>query len=50
MPLTPAHPAVVLPLQRLGLPLSALVAGAVAPDARPKWDVDLLERMGVLAR
>ena len=33
MPLTPAHPAVVLPLQRLGLPLSALVAGAVAPDA-----------------
>jgi hypothetical protein len=33
MPLTPAHPAVVLPLQRIGLPLSALVAGAVAPDA-----------------
>jgi len=33
MPLTPAHPAVVLPLQRLGLPLSALVMGAVAPDA-----------------
>ena len=33
MPLTPAHPAAVLPLQRLGLPLSALVAGAVAPDA-----------------
>jgi len=33
MPLTPAHPAVVLPLQRLGLPLSALVTGAVAPDA-----------------
>jgi hypothetical protein len=33
MPLTPAHPAVVLPLQRLGLPLSALVVGAVAPDA-----------------
>lgn len=32
MPLTPAHPAVVLPLQRLGLPLGALVAGAVAPD------------------
>ena len=32
MPLTPAHPAVVLPLQRLGLPLSALVVGAVAPD------------------
>ena len=27
------HPAVVLPLQRLGLPLSALVVGAVAPDA-----------------
>jgi hypothetical protein len=33
MPLTPAHPAVVLPLQQLGLPLSALVTGAVAPDA-----------------
>lgn len=33
MPLFPAHPAAVLPLQRLGLPLSALVAGAVAPDA-----------------
>ena len=33
MPLTPAHPAVVLPLQRLGLPLSALVMGAMAPDA-----------------
>lgn len=32
MPLTPAHPAVVLPLERLGLPLSALVVGAVAPD------------------
>ena len=33
MPLAPAHPAVVLPLQRLGLPLSALVIGALAPDA-----------------
>ena len=32
MPLAPAHPAVVLPLQRLGLALSALVVGAVAPD------------------
>lgn len=32
MPLAPAHPAVVLPLQRLGLPLSALVVGSVAPD------------------
>jgi hypothetical protein len=32
MPLAPAHPAAVLPLQRLGLPLSALVVGAVAPD------------------
>jgi hypothetical protein len=32
MPLTPAHPAAVLPLQRTGLPLSALVAGAMAPD------------------
>lgn len=33
MPLGPAHPAVVLPLHRPGLPLSALVVGAVAPDA-----------------
>ena len=33
MPLAPAHPAVVLPIARLGLPLSALVVGAVAPDA-----------------
>jgi hypothetical protein len=32
MPLAPAHPAAVLPLQGLGLPLSALVVGAVAPD------------------
>ena len=32
MPLAPAHPAVVLPFQRLGLALSALVVGAVAPD------------------
>ena len=32
MPLAPAHPAAVLPLQRLGLPLSGLVVGAVAPD------------------
>lgn len=32
MPLAPAHPSVVLPLQALGLPLGALVAGAVAPD------------------
>lgn len=33
MPLGPAHPAAVLPLQGLGLPLSALVIGALAPDA-----------------
>ena len=33
MPLAPAHPAVVLPLARLGLPMSALVVGAVSPDA-----------------
>jgi len=33
MPLVPAHPAAVLPLQRLGLPLSALVAGSMSPDA-----------------
>jgi hypothetical protein len=32
VPLTPAHPVAVLPLRRLGLPLSALVTGAVAPD------------------
>jgi hypothetical protein len=33
MPLAPAHPAVVLPLQGRGLPLSALVMGSLAPDA-----------------
>jgi hypothetical protein len=33
MPLAPAHPALVLPLSRLGLALSALVVGSVAPDA-----------------
>lgn len=32
MPLTFAHPAAVLPLTRLRLPLSALVVGSVAPD------------------
>ncbi len=32
MPFTIAHPAVVLPLRRLGLPLSAMVAGAMVPD------------------
>jgi len=32
MPLAPAHPAAVLPLRRLGLPMSALVIGAVSPD------------------
>jgi hypothetical protein len=32
VPLSPAHPAAVLPLQRLGLPLSALVIGSLAPD------------------
>ncbi|PFG44854.1 uncharacterized protein DUF4184 [Isoptericola jiangsuensis] len=45
MPFTPAHAAVVLPLRRLGLPLSALVAGATVPDTpmflpgRPGYDV-----------
>ena len=32
MPFTPAHPAAVLPLAGGRLPLSALVAGSVAPD------------------
>ncbi|MEM1056826.1 MAG: DUF4184 family protein [Bacteroidota bacterium] len=32
MPLTFAHPAAVLPLARLRLPLSALVVGSVSPD------------------
>jgi hypothetical protein len=32
MPFTPAHPAAVLPLAGTRLPLSALVAGSVAPD------------------
>lgn len=32
MPLTIAHPVVVLPLRRSGLPLSALIVGSIAPD------------------
>lgn len=32
MPLTLSHPVLVLPLARTGLPLSALVAGSMAPD------------------
>lgn len=32
MPFTLAHPAAVLPLRRLGLPMTAMVAGALVPD------------------
>lgn len=32
MPMTLAHPAAVLPLRRLGLPMSALVLGSMVPD------------------
>ncbi len=32
VPLTLSHPAAVLPLRRLGLPMTALVAGSMAPD------------------
>lgn len=32
MPFTLAHPAAVLPLRNLGLPLSAMVVGAMVPD------------------
>jgi hypothetical protein len=32
VPFTLAHPAAVLPLRRLGLPMTAMVAGAVVPD------------------
>ncbi|WP_235948378.1 DUF4184 family protein [Candidatus Frankia alpina] len=32
MPFALSHPAAVLPLQRLGLPMSAMVAGSMAPD------------------
>lgn len=32
MPFTLAHPAVVLPLRGLGLPMTALVAGSLVPD------------------
>jgi hypothetical protein len=45
MPFTPAHAAAVLPLRRLGLPLSALVAGSTVPDVpmflpgRPGYDL-----------
>lgn len=45
MPFTPAHAAAVLPLGRTALPMSALVAGSVAPDlpmflpGRPGYEV-----------
>jgi hypothetical protein len=32
VPLTLSHPAAVLPLRRIGLPLSAMVAGSLVPD------------------
>jgi hypothetical protein len=32
MPLTIAHPVAVLPFQKIGLPLAALIAGSMAPD------------------
>lgn len=32
MPMTLAHPAAVLPLRRLGLPMAALVIGSMVPD------------------
>jgi hypothetical protein len=32
MPFTLAHPAAVLPLRRLGLPMTAMVAGSLVPD------------------
>lgn len=32
MPLTFAHPAVVIPIKKFGLPLSALIIGSVVPD------------------
>lgn len=32
MPLTFAHPVAVIPLRRLGLPLSALIVGSITPD------------------
>ncbi|MCL9796469.1 DUF4184 family protein, partial [Frankia sp. AgKG'84/4] len=32
MPFTLSHPAAVLPLRRLGLPMSALVVGSMVPD------------------
>lgn len=32
MPFTLAHPAAVLPLRRLGLPMTSMVAGALVPD------------------
>lgn len=40
MPVTLAHPAAVLPLRGLGLPLSAMVIGSMVPDLpvlRPTW-------------
>lgn len=42
MPVTIAHPAAVLPLRGLGLPLSAMVIGSMAPDLpvfSQSWEV-----------
>ncbi|MBM0125806.1 DUF4184 family protein [Pimelobacter simplex] len=42
MPVTLAHPAAVLPLRGLGLPLSAMVIGSMAPDLpvlAQTWDL-----------
>lgn len=37
MPVTLAHPAAVLPLRGLGLPLSAMVIGSMTPDLPVLW-------------
>ena len=52
MPFTGSHPAVVLPLLRIGMPASALVIGSLTPDLpyylpTPfTWAADALDRGG----
>jgi hypothetical protein len=52
MPFTLAHPALVVPLARRGLPLSALVIGAISPDIAYlyPWRVSWLSQAKDLGR
>lgn len=49
MPFTLAHPAYVLPLRRLGLPVSALAVGSMVPDVPLSTTAVLAGVAGVVA-